>query len=1237
MITERIEMNLQFNADGFYNEAHAIENVNIWNNTLKNARIQYPSKTLVIALDAKDYYFAGPINLISNLIIQTDDETVSRKHPKAVFHFGRAVGSGNYGAGDANQAAGFEPIKYSADEQAILSEEEKMLNNVTIKSVKLTFITAETESEIQRIGNVSLFINLDHKTVMESSSSLINLAENSTPGYGAYVTGRNIHFSDLDLDGKNVGKNGIECGGINFLRIERCNIRNTGYLNGIGLEYCENVDILSNTIDNVGRSGIQLYRGNVRVYVVGNTVTNWMQRYGVYHLLQVDNNPMFDAAIDSYGPHNFDLTWMDNNVHIKGKVTRDENNQILNTHADRSTDPEPNPCNEILRNILQAKFDAAQAAGGQLSAEMQEKYRLIMKGPHALYQPYRLSGARKVRLENNKALIRSCETYGFLFAATRTVSSELANDGRLFNDLTDEEKETIGRKQVTGFTSDVILKNNEMIIEGEAQFPIRLIAVKKDLYDDLEFPNKWGEIPMRSVASPYATQIGVEFINNSFTLFGRINSKEGYQASGEAQQTATYYINTRATTLRLGNDKVLTNEVSRSGHKVEEVIFHNNTFSFNPPACDTFSRWSYPRFGVVGSPEDTTDEEGKVVDTFVYTQNKYISTADPSEIGDFQEVFGTQIKNPKATLFIGDVTIDYEIGNTLQVKTSSASRVSKVGLYKMILEEDNETLQLIRPDLLVSKLGVSVDENDYFELKDLPEQTEENIRLCALDYYGNIIEARPLKRAVTTIHPIYSNDKFVTGTYDPEKVTQLFLWKNGVYQSQIRATLDSATGAYHFKLNQDHPAAYGELYEVYSRNANGVVVSRKEMLVKPNYELDVGPYEIGQSELVVNNKGHELTHIKLEIKNGNDILTYSPIPINETSLNMMPYMSKINSETELVIWTLDDQYNELISIEVPVLDYQITITTLYDDKYAVGMGSLKGMPGKDLTTIKIYVNGILESEIPADSNQFTFDYNKITAIEDLVEVCGYAGDKLKNRLVLPLSDGYSIDYSGVYRVGTDDTINGLAGTKARFVWLRINGREYGPITRILEGADVQAYGEALPFIFSQANHSLNTLITSESDVVELVSKDHLAVAVNASERRSVRVPLTVAQRDTSLSFDKESFKLGSDNLIKGSMGTSITRVHFMVNGKIAQAVVLDLKNNQITKTDHVKKSINKNLKIVDNLPQGVIVPHPQTFTFEQVDDAITSLQDRVEIIGYDSGIKAWTTIPLTITNGLDEQ
>ncbi|EUJ25320.1 hypothetical protein MFLO_15543, partial [Listeria floridensis FSL S10-1187] len=603
----------------------------------------------------------------------------------------------NTGKGDADQSAGLQVPNLVLGDLTGKVPEEDWLENLTIRSLEMDFVTPQTDAvDSDELRVAALFINLDHSTVMGASPSLITLGKASKDEYQAYQLGRNILLADLELNGQTVGKNGIQIGGLENVTIENCSVQKMGYLAGISVEYSKNVVIRNNTIEDVGRAGIQIYRGNQHVTVDQNSVKNWMQRYGVYHLLQVSPNQMFDGGIDSYGPHNYDLIWTRNEVRIPGNVERDAKDRILTTQASQATDPEVNPCNPVLRERFQAKFDAAN---GKLTDKMMERYRSIMKTPHALYTPYRLSGARKVRMEGNKGLVRSRESANFLFTATRTVDSRLRVDGKLH----DYELERLGIAQpdkvkVTGFASDVIVKDNDFTIEGEVKQPLRIVAAKQDLYASTEQPDVYGQLKMKSQvnAGEDATQMGVELLNNRFTLHGRIHSQDGYQPEESTEQAkANYYQQARVATLQLGNSNDLTASVSRSTNKVEEALLHRNTFTFNPPACDTFEAWSFPRFGVLGSPEDITEQDTKVVETCVTTQNAFRSdVADAPAKDQFQEVYSARIKHAKATLFTDKGFPSYEIGGSIRALVPATSRVAKVGVYRVEQEAGEDTYTL---------------------------------------------------------------------------------------------------------------------------------------------------------------------------------------------------------------------------------------------------------------------------------------------------------------------------------------------------------------------------------------------------------------------------------------------------------------------------------------------------------------------------------------------------------------
>ncbi|MBC1500788.1 right-handed parallel beta-helix repeat-containing protein [Listeria weihenstephanensis] len=378
---------------------------------------------VILQFGEGEYFFNAAVQVVSNITVRGVEANGEKKTSLTFIHSGSGIVTGlkkQSDGGDVNDT----------------------LTNVLFQDIQIQygigqdgFVPALTYAEADPAKDYSLITLLrpyDHK-------------------YNAYSGLSNISFTNVHVNANERGHVALNLGGVKNLTVRDCRVEGSGYGNGIGVEYSEKVLIENNTVHNTGRAGIQLYRGNKDVTVKGNHVSNWMQRYGVYHYLYVMKEEkvtnMFDAGIDSYGPHNDTIHILDNMVRV-GESHLDEN-----------------PCNRKADEMLKKWGVDKPLLNGQV---------------HAYYQPYRLSGAKNVLLENNKAIIKSVHAFGFLFVAERAFSN------------------VRGGTEI-GTPSNIVVRNNEMEISGESRFPLRLVSIAKE------------------------NGVGVEFYDNTFTMEGPIN------------------------------------------------------------------------------------------------------------------------------------------------------------------------------------------------------------------------------------------------------------------------------------------------------------------------------------------------------------------------------------------------------------------------------------------------------------------------------------------------------------------------------------------------------------------------------------------------------------------------------------------------------------------------------------------------------------------------------------------
>ncbi|AQY52157.1 hypothetical protein PWEIH_07031 [Listeria weihenstephanensis FSL R9-0317] len=567
-IKEMIEL---INRDN-YVEGYATDNQQLWNTRIQ--ALEATGEDILIEVLPGTYFVKGSLRLISKATIQTTmDSKLNPTKEKAIFIFGLGT----------DGEAGFSNLP--------TSENPNYLHDVCIQDVRFEFMI--------KAGNEGISLTLDYtKLNFLASPSLLTITGPYVGNYTPYKGMRNISIRNVEVDGKSVGKNGFNFGGIENLRVIDCDIKNIGYLSGISLEFCHDVILEGNQTTNTGRAGIQIYRGNEKVSVINNKVTDWMQRYGVYHYYSV-NDPknsteMFDGGIDSYGPNNTELVITGNHVTAGWDEVERVNNAV----------PKENPCNP---NIIALHGNTAVNPVDVNT----RKNRPLPTTPHTLYLPYRLSGASNVRLQGNTAKVRSVHIFGFLFAAQREVSKNPT-------------------EKAIGEVSDVVVTENMLELEGEIRLPLRTITVKKrnnvERNDD-------------GTSVTHTRGIGLEILDNDFYMKGIING------SGQTGVVSSFTTKPRFMTIRLGEE---------NGRTVmsEEVVLHNNRIYHQPLEGYYPEKWAQPDLLLVASPENI----GDTVIKHVAVNNNRLTTHKKETA--FETVLNERIEVLHKSLFVEKVVYD---------------------------------------------------------------------------------------------------------------------------------------------------------------------------------------------------------------------------------------------------------------------------------------------------------------------------------------------------------------------------------------------------------------------------------------------------------------------------------------------------------------------------------------------------------------------------------------------------
>ncbi|SQC70416.1 Uncharacterised protein [Listeria fleischmannii subsp. fleischmannii] len=266
--------------------------------------------------------------------------------------------------------------------------------------------------------NISYLPNL-------SGSSFVSLLEVS-PKFEEenrlkYEVYRNITIQNNKFDMREKGSTIVAIGRVQHLLIKNNELKNSGLQNGISLEFTDDAIISDNSIQNVGRSGIQLYRfngdlqSNNKIMIKNNTIKDWMQRFGKYHFeknMEAGITPdiMADAGIDSYGPYNQNIYIQNNNLQA----------------------------GQVGENISDNLF-------------LREKYGDQVYPQNAvLYTGIRLSGSKNSFVFDNTVQLKGEDVFSWFTSNSRS------------------------RGLFTTYPGDILVKKNLFKLDGSMVYPIRL-------------------------------------------------------------------------------------------------------------------------------------------------------------------------------------------------------------------------------------------------------------------------------------------------------------------------------------------------------------------------------------------------------------------------------------------------------------------------------------------------------------------------------------------------------------------------------------------------------------------------------------------------------------------------------------------------------------------------------------------------------------------------------------------
>ncbi|MBC1457948.1 beta strand repeat-containing protein [Listeria newyorkensis] len=378
----------------------------------------------------------------------------------------------------------------------------------------------------------------------------------------------------------------------------------------------------------------------------------------------------------------------------------------------------------------------------------------------------------------------------------------------------------------------------------------------------------------------------------------------------------------------------------------------------------------------------------------------------------------------------------------------------------------------------------------------------------------------------------------LTGTYG-KNISKVRLFVNGTLI--VQATTNN--GTFTFANIASYITKPTDKVEVVG--VDGAYVERARVAVTVtgdpvyDYSLTANDYTLGNATLT-GKYGKDVSKVRLWVNNV--VVAQATTNADGTySFDKVPSFVKLATDKVEVVG-VNAAYNEVARKTVVTKGASILDTSITPNSYAKDSANLTGTYGKDISKVRLWVNGVVVAQASTSGTNFTFT-NIASFIKnktDVVEVVGVdAQYKELNRKAVTLTGFDVLDNSltapATYTLDTDKSITGTFGSNISKVRLYVNGvvkKQASTVGNTYTLAGAEAY------------------ITSTSDVVEVVGVDAQYKEV---ARKTVTVKNNSTNYDYSLTVNPYTFGATS---ISGAYGKDVSAVRLWVNGVAIKTATL---------------------------------------------------------------------------------
>ncbi|MBA3927164.1 toxin Cry1Ac domain D-VI-related protein [Listeria rustica] len=331
-----------------------------------------------------------------------------------------------------------------------------------------------------------------------------------------------------------------------------------------------------------------------------------------------------------------------------------------------------------------------------------------------------------------------------------------------------------------------------------------------------------------------------------------------------------------------------------------------------------------------------------------------------------------------------------------------------------------------------------------------------------------------------------------------------------------------------------------------------------------DYNLTANDYTLGGTT-ITGKYGKDVSKVRLWV---NDTVVGQATTNADGTYSIINVPSWVKLSTDKVeVVGVNAAYKEVARKTVVTKGASILDTSLTPKTYTKGDANLTGTFGKDISKVRLWVNGTLVKQATTNGSMFTVSdiASFITSKDDKVEVVGVNAQYNEvNRVTVPTTGFSTLDNAltapSVYLLNSNTSnIIGTYGSNVAKVRLFVNGV-------VVKQA-----------VTTAGNYSLNGIadfIKQTTDVVEVVAVDSQYKEVN---RKTISVQNNPVIKDYNLTMDKASYLIG-DKTITGSYGKDISFVRLAIDGVNVKTASL---NNGIFTLNGVDGSVKDGTHLVE--------------------------------------------------------